>query len=657
MHDLRKRLLRGRPGKAAALLLLWATLALPMARAGADSTLSRVGNAASRGAVIDGASQLNHQVDNIYRFIDALQHVLHYGPYADSGARSDRAAKAGTPSPGGETESSTRTCVYPAGYPRVQAPLTLPSSDNSTPIRALIIKEIGSRESQPAAPDTAKWIADAQGLGLHVEAGPVRGAYLVDLPMPMSRAQTAVLIDRMYLADAEQDGATAGCRYDYVIADEPVDDFGILPPSPPRIGIGPLGGEDPISGEKGPAPLVSEAIGPLALRLGWPLIGYWANTTVAPRHVPLRLATVPVAVVDNGFMPGTAANPILTHYHGPIVYLNATGKADPDAPCRTGEDVTQGRCHGALVAAALAQDLRRVSSKGETLVVGGILGPNLYYFGTAEAPMQAPLYGPAGSFPVERIATGDSEFYEMVALDYIAGRPLGYKLLPDKTWLLTDKLDAASVAIPPLDPPARVVNLSSGFVKTYRKTSGSPCSQPWVKGPLDALREAGIALVAASGNLRAPNIQSGMRAVAFRPDAKLAVLPGDCPGVFEVGGWTSEQVPGEKPVYRRHPDSRDPESDRPYWAPYSLRIAMAPSGQQPYLARLEGTSFSAPVVAGTIAVMRSLDPGMDAATIAILLRQSAADGHAQAPVSVVYPSEAWGLTLVGRLAKDSDAQP
>lgn len=646
MRESARRRPRGRgPGRALAFLVLCAGLAAPAAHAGLDSSLARLGDGTNRAGAVGGAMQLGHQVDQLYTLLDHLHRLWKWGPYAEHKTRTD------TPTPPGDGGSSTRSCTYPAGYPRVPAPKDLPSSDNSTPIRALIIRDIGSRPSDPAPPDLGKWRGDAQGLDLRVAAGPVLGAYLLDLPTPMSRAQADQLIRHMYLADASQDGSATGCRYDYITVDEPVDDFGVMPPAPPRLGIGASGNTSPITSETGSELVVSPSIGRDVLSAGWPMIGYWANTAVAPDPDPLPMRTVAIALIDSAFMPGSGSNPVRTRYHGAVTLVNRTGRLADNELCKTSASVVQGHCHGDLVAAVLRQDVGRVVSQGRTMLVGGILGSNLYYYGTADQPANEPLYGRRMVFPLERVQVEPDEFHLIAAMDYVAGRTFGYAVRPDKTLRLTDYITKNVTRIDPLSPRPRVLNISIGLATRYGKgLATSLCKQPLMRKTLQLLDGADIIVVASSGNLNAPNIASALAASKLS-GGKVESLPGDCSGVIEVGGSAVQPAPSGAPEIVPHPTSRIPRNPVSFWAPFTTSIAVDADGKAPRLATLDGTSFSSPVVAGTIAVMLSIDPGLDREQLLDDLTEAAASAKTEPPVRLAPPAAAWRLALQRRVAE------
>ena len=166
----------------------------------------------------------------------------------------------------------------------------------------------------------------------------------------------------------------------------------------------------------------------------------------------------------------------------------------------------------------------------------------------------------------------------------------------------------------PINPnPVRVINLSFGGNK--------PCSRAY-QSAIDELRARGVLVVAAAGNTQGavtrPANCRGVVAVtalnrdgfkahysSFGPEVTLATVGGD-----DLGGPSGPLL-----------------ADGGVLSLYNAGVT-APG--EPIYARSFGTSFSAPIVAGTVALMLSVNPTLTVDQIAAGLQRSARP-HVQSP--------------------------
>ena len=150
----------------------------------------------------------------------------------------------------------------------------------------------------------------------------------------------------------------------------------------------------------------------------------------------------------------------------------------------------------------------------------------------------------------------------------------------------------AAVAGFPANPnPARVLNLSLGGV--LNNSSGQPYCPTYLQSAIDQARGLGAVVVAASGNsgrsqlIEAPAICNGVIAVTSTNQ------DGNVSGWADKGSRVNIAAPGEYLLTTGNSGTSQP-------------------GHQGYSVG-SGTSFSAPIVAGAIALMLSTNPGLSAA--------------------------------------------
>jgi hypothetical protein len=98
------------------------------------------------------------------------------------------------------------------------APWIMSSKDT---VDSLIIREYGSTDKTPRAPDAERWDFDSK-LILKVGSDPLYGAYVAYLPGKISVEQAAELIHRMFEMDKARGKEKDGCRYDYIEPNYPV---------------------------------------------------------------------------------------------------------------------------------------------------------------------------------------------------------------------------------------------------------------------------------------------------------------------------------------------------------------------------------------------------------------------------------------------------
>lgn len=664
-----------------AALLLASTLLAAPAHAGGESTLATLGRAASAGNAVPWA----RQVDNLATLLDHLQRLWKHGPYAQhasapSAPASSAVATASSPtasasgrggaisrrprtgarppgvpgSPG--AGSSSRTCAYPAGYPRVPAPLQLPSSDNSASIRGLIVREIGSRSNAPAAPDLGKWRADALGLQLSVAAGPVFGAYLLELPYAMSPAQASALIGRMYFADTRD--AQRGCRYDYIVPDLPVEAFAFPPRQRPRIAFSVPGHTSTmIASEDSTFPRSVPSIAKGVIAQGWPLLGAWTHVGAAPGMPAQTMAQTPIAVLDFDFLPGSSPNPTGVAYQGGVTYISRDGTAPvPDAKSRTScalpDDVRSGGCHGDRVSAVLAQDVHLENGPNGDVLGGGILGTNLLYLGTASDPEVAtPLLATSDVFPIERVQTSRTEYYMLASMAYAAGRRFGFRTSSQGRTYLTDFLGPAVRELAPLDPAPKVLDMSIGVFASSAPPAPPECQRPMVRAVMKFIERKGIIVVAAAGNDSA-RYRAALADSQISAGSQVQLVPRDCQGVLVADGAVEKPgKAGGPPKYVKAPSALVASHSAVYWAPFGTAIGLDLNTDHASSRQLEGTSFSAPVIAGTIAMMLSIDPGLSRDQVSRILDQASTLSLGSPPVTFVHPDRAWKLVMQDKLAR------
>lgn len=237
-------------------------------------------------------------------------------------------------------------------------------------------------------------------------------------------------------------------------------------------------------------------------------------------------------------------------------------------------------------------------------------------------------------FPADRCHTGDSNWHGTKVAGIaaavtnngagIAGVAWDAKVLPVRVvgkcggWdadILAAMRWAANLApaagdtLPPNPNPARVINMS---------LSGSAtCSAPYVK-LISELRSAGVVVVAAAGNGAADSGPGGA-----------VVAPANCPGVIGVGGLARD---GLKAAYANlgpaltisAPSGDSNVSNR--IASTTDKGALVPEADQytvQQLSGVAGTSFSTPIVSGTIALMLAADPRLQSDDVAAILRRTA----------------------------------
>jgi len=210
----------------------------------------------------------------------------------------------------------------------------------------------------------------------------------------------------------------------------------------------------------------------------------------------------------------------------------------------------------------------------------------------------------------------------------IAGVGWGVKLLPVRIlgkcggWdsdIMAGMLWAAGIAVPgvPSNPtPAKVLNMSLGSTTAAACSGSGPGSYPYT---IAQLKAKGVAIVAAAGN-------SGGLGVG---------IPGNCPGVIAVSalrhvgtkvGFSSlgPEVGIAAPGGNCVNDATGPclfpmlsTSNSGLTSPVVADAAYTNSDAS------VGTSFSAPLVTGTVALMLSVNPNMSPDQVATILKSTA----------------------------------
>lgn len=179
----------------------------------------------------------------------------------------------------------------------------------------------------------------------------------------------------------------------------------------------------------------------------------------------------------------------------------------------------------------------------------------------------------------------------------IAGIADGVKILPVRTLgacggtfedILEGMMWASGVQIagvPPNPTPAKVINLSLGGF--------GPCDQSIQEAVDDALAQ-GAVVVAAAGN-------STLNVIDFSP--------ANCSGVITVGALNVEGTLTSYSNYGPRIDMMAPGGDPPFT---DLIVSLSNNGTtipaDPDYVSARGTSFSAPLVSGTVALMLARDP-------------------------------------------------
>ena len=660
-------------------------LALP-ARAGSDQSLSKLGPAANAGGSVGGAMQWARHVDHLTTLLDHLQRLWKYGPYSE---RNDLPVKPASspgdkglprptqpvvstglpprsPQPG---SSSTRACTYPAGYPRVSSPTWADALGTTPRIQALIIKEIPSHADAPAAPDLDKWRRDSLQQGLTLEAGPVFGAYLVKLPRRVSGREATAIIRQMYIADMADSSATPGCLYDYVIPDLPMKTMADTGPSfppdnPPQVATSAYGSIMLDTGFSADNRILG-SFSEITARDIWPLLGAWTNAAGAEGQPPHPLAATAIAVIDPTFYAvPNASHPIPVRYSDPIVRVTRDDEPGDTKMCQSSSSELASQCHGDIVAAVIGQDVRQFQdSTGTWVLGGGSLGRGLYYRGApGDSTTSKPLFGAPEVFPIERIETAHDAFSTMAAVAYAAGRPMGY-LKVGGTKMLTDNvLDTATGKtlpgvdrVTPLSSTPRVIDLSMGAYQLVptQQAAAKLCSTPYYADAIDLLTQKGIVAVAPSGNV--DDEYRDLQLDQQDSGGIITVIPGECPGVYEVGGADLVSEPNSESAVNAS-GAVVPARKDAYWERFKTHVMTtnSPFGEPLDMLPVRGTSVAAPQFAATIAMMLAIDPTLDPAGVDELLRAKTLTFEGSPKVRMVPAPVVWFKVMRMVMARNGE---
>lgn len=638
------------------------------AGSGASATAGAATSGLRSSANVGAAMDWLHKIDQLTTLLDHAQKLAKYGPYSTKQATDT--SKDSHPPAGGS--ASVRTCSYPAGYPRVGIPALADAMGTTAPIKSLIIKEIPSHADAPAAPDLSKWTRDSMQRGLSVEAGPVFGAYLVQLPRAVSELEAVGIIRQMYMADMLDTGSTPGCRYDYIVPNLPMKALTdtnpppggptFPPPDAPQIATSAFG-TTMLDTDFNEHNKIMGPISEITAHDLWPLLGAWANTPGDKGQPPHRLATTAVAVIDPTFDSGSdLSRPIPMTYQGPIERITKKGQPADPVLCQATDKVVAAECHGDIVAAVLGQNVSQsAQSDGNTVLAGGSLGRGLFYRGAPGDPTTAnPLYGNPDPFPIERIESGSDLFTLASALAYAAGRPMGYREVDGVPSLTDQVLDGTSDTpltgvrqVKPLSPAPRVIDVSLGdyILAPSEEESPALCNTPFMRDAIKLMHQKGIIAVAPSGN-----VDDDYRDLLFQQQdrgGRIVVVPAACDGFYEVGGMTVSDH-GATEIAVNADGGIEPSRKDAYWEPFSTHIVTTsdPFGHHREMLAVSGTSVAAPRFAGTIAMMLAIDPALDPVQVDQLLKSKAVTFPGTPPLRVVPSFSVWSKVIRMGMAAD-----
>jgi serine protease len=292
-----------------------------------------------------------------------------------------------------------------------------------------------------------------------------------------------------------------------------------------------------------------------------------------------NMAPVVVAVLDTGITAHEDLVRVLPGYDfvREAVYASDGGGRDAD-PADPGDYVTQADLADPLLAGCIVEN-----SSWHGTIVAGMLAASWNNGGVAG------MHSGLSVLPVRVAGKCGADVPDIVdGMRWAAGLPVA--------------------GAPPNPNPARIVNISFG---------GSAACGPAYQTAVDELRAVGVLVVAAAGN-----------------EATTPSRPASCRGVIGVVGLNRD---GFKTNYSNFgselaatglaaPAGDDPQGAWAALADSGLitltNLGSTVPGRSGY-ARLYGTSFSAPQVAGVMAHMLSLNPALSAEQILTGLRLSA----------------------------------
>lgn len=478
--------------------------------------------------------------------------------------RVGRATRPGAPSPG-KPRKAEGPCVYP-GVPRGTTSTDYLQNHRGSLLPAglqLIIKENISSPDFPAKPDEAKWSDDA-GSALRVVEGPVLGAYLVELPMQMNGYALLGMIQKMFDRDKKRKASEKGCRYDYIEISVPAEPAAF-----------PDDADDPFfdkqwnlqNSQKGSANFVG----------AWKAIDIWTKTRT--------LVPVTIAVVDGGFDKETPGNRLELAYAHRFDF--GARQLDPHEDHSTfprceKESDAKG-CHGEMVGAVIAARTNNKIGLAGALAIGPLTTFKVAALGgagkdAAQKIIPIPFYWMNASLhavalPIYR--KRDGTFYERGSSGTCWGGLVGR---------INDCLGETRIDNPA--GPAKVINWSFS-------TSGVACSFFQQDG-VNRLRSAGAIIVASAGN-------SGKAFSAGSPANCEGVIVATAHDRYGIFGGVSENFSSMGIVGRT---ISAPGIDVPVIGmPKEKRYDSFPEV-------VSGTSFAAPHISATIALMLAVNPSL-----------------------------------------------
>lgn len=538
--------------------------------------------------------------------------------------------------------TSSRTCKYPPGYPRLPAPSPEQVEGATDSVRHLIIREINSRQGAPLPADLAKWSTDA-GMRLELTAGPVLGTYEVAFGQgALSPVQASQVIQRMY----ENDVRFGNCSYDFIDIGDGRTSTQTLPGATQLKWI--------------PGSLVIDPGAPRDvfhyaredLANGF-ITGAWQ--TLAKRLLdPAAKPSTPVAitVLDTGFYSASedgagSRTSYLKATAGPAYFMSQKGLSTQGFKgCSTLPKMADaGACHGEHVAAVIAQpaayyfpatgDYAMPDGSGflyqRANFLSGMLGHDV---GVTVGDSIVPITRPDGKslFPLYKVQSaggfglsGDV-LVNAAAMLYSAGLPVYTKTQQNGSVLLNTE---SGDPLPTLNPAPRVVVTS-----TDSQTDWAYCdTEPLYRDVLDALDKKNVIVVAAAGNIDYYQSAWSTDLRAEKAHAvevqRRAAFPVGCSGVINAAGWDFKSSEGLDRIL-----SPGSIAGAPGWSiagPMSLNVYFRDDAGRVVPVRDEGTSIVSPQVGAVVAMMLSIEPDLDKYQILdILLRsgQTTADSAA-----------------------------
>ena len=468
-----------------------------------------------------------------------------------------------SPSPTGGTEN--KYCKL-SRKPRTSAAMGDPRLNYYSPlIDSLIIKEIKSSPDAPFS-DVAKWQKDSS-TSLTVEGSPILGAYVVNLPTPMTAVQVSYIINNMFNADAPGPDTTppTRCRYDFI---EPnwIDSPNQLDtPNDPYF-------KDQwnLNFEKYLNEYGANFVG------AWNLINNFQtiipdlntnqlhlNSTV---FQTLKLTPVTITVIDTGIGKG------LDVLISGSMAINTKGKVSPhlnDASCDT-----EG-CHGEKVSSIIS------SKTHNALGISGALGIGINY--------------------------GEKNIFNTLSINVSTNESISnsrQSMAMLKATIEYDQLNFHGYVLTPISS-SRVINMS------YGADHECPILTQNIINTIEKQTKNGVVFVAAAGNSPS-NAHVGL-------DSRNS--PANCKSVIAV---VSHGIRGHRTANFVTGKSAANPSDQAISAP-GEDVLVISGNDAP---TVSGTSYSAPHVSAAAALVLSINPSLTWMDVkSLLIRSSTAPNN------------------------------